>query len=312
MSYFKTIRLMDSTETYYLNIDSNGKIISKSEQSGTWDIQNINGTISLPTGAATETTLLSINSKDFATETTLNTLGTEATLSSLDSKDFATETTLTTLSTEATLSAFKIENNTNLNDIETDIEITNTKLSDIYTRQSNKTQFTKLTDGTNDVEVTSDNRLKVESVQANGATQNVVITDKDDPSVQASVNASGQLQVSTPPPQPPEGTTGISRTEYNSVSGTSDNVFTIPNGETLIIQRLSASAEGTAAIELWYDPNGNGNSMTILAVIFSNANTSQIDLNSSYTGNGTRAIRLRRSVSGWGSQDIFARWEGYY
>ena len=66
----------------------------------------------LPAGAATEATLLSLDSKDFATETTLaqiladtssldasidvnlSTRASEATLLSLDSKDFATETTL--------------------------------------------------------------------------------------------------------------------------------------------------------------------------------------------------------------------------
>jgi hypothetical protein len=40
-------------------------------QSGTWNLNNISGTVSLPTGAATETTLSSLNSKDFATQTTL-------------------------------------------------------------------------------------------------------------------------------------------------------------------------------------------------------------------------------------------------
>lgn len=41
-------------------------------QSGQWDITDITGTVSLPTGAATEATLASIDGKDFATETTLS------------------------------------------------------------------------------------------------------------------------------------------------------------------------------------------------------------------------------------------------
>ena len=46
-------------------------------QSGTWNINNISGTISLPTGAATEATLATIAAIDFATETTLSALNTK-------------------------------------------------------------------------------------------------------------------------------------------------------------------------------------------------------------------------------------------
>lgn len=50
-------------------------------QSGTWNINNITGTVSLPTGAATEATLATL-----ATEATVATLATEATLSALNTK----------------------------------------------------------------------------------------------------------------------------------------------------------------------------------------------------------------------------------
>jgi hypothetical protein len=72
-----------------VNIQDGGNTITvdgtiAATQSGTWDINNISGTISLPTGAATEATL--------------STLATEATLSSFrtdfNAVDFATETTL--------------------------------------------------------------------------------------------------------------------------------------------------------------------------------------------------------------------------
>ena len=43
-------------------------------QSGTWDINNISGTVSLPTGAATETTINSINTKLTPTTRTHNTI----------------------------------------------------------------------------------------------------------------------------------------------------------------------------------------------------------------------------------------------
>lgn len=53
-------------------------------QSGTWNINNISGTISLPTGASTEATLSSFrtdfNAVDFATETTLDAIKTQTDL----------------------------------------------------------------------------------------------------------------------------------------------------------------------------------------------------------------------------------------
>lgn len=52
-------------------------------QSGTWNIADITGTVSLPTGAATETTLASLEGKDFATESTLASVATEATLANV-------------------------------------------------------------------------------------------------------------------------------------------------------------------------------------------------------------------------------------
>jgi len=51
----------------FLQINSDGTISVK--QSGTWDINNIIGTISLPTGAATEATITSIDSKTIKADT---------------------------------------------------------------------------------------------------------------------------------------------------------------------------------------------------------------------------------------------------
>ena len=47
-------------------------------QSGTWDVNNVSGTVSLPTGAATETTLSSLNSKVTAVNTGAVTIATNA------------------------------------------------------------------------------------------------------------------------------------------------------------------------------------------------------------------------------------------
>jgi hypothetical protein len=129
------------------------------------------------------------------------------------------------------------------------------------------------------------------------------------------LSADGRLLVSTTSPAPPE-TTPVDITESGDVVTVSDNVYVIPNGETLEINRFSAGAEVDATagsvIELYYDPNGTGVGMTLLDAIFASGSSDQHDENISYLGNGTIAIRLRRRRLTGGSKEIFGRWEGYY
>lgn len=61
---------VDSTDLDIRDL-SNATDSVEAHQGGTWDINDISGTISLPTGAATETTLSSLEGKDFATETSM-------------------------------------------------------------------------------------------------------------------------------------------------------------------------------------------------------------------------------------------------
>ena len=140
-----------------------------------------------------------------------------------------------------------------------------------------------------------------------------ILTDADGDV--ADVTSNGRLLVSQEPPTPPPDTTSVKQTEYGNVSVEDDNEYTIPNGETIIIQRLSAGAEqgqGGNVIELWYDPNGNKVDMQIIDVIFSNGDSDQHDLNDEYTGDGTRRIVMRRRRLSGGANLIFSRWEGYY
>lgn len=46
-----------------LTVDNSGTFAVQAAQSGTWNITNISGTVSLPTGASTETTLAALNAK---------------------------------------------------------------------------------------------------------------------------------------------------------------------------------------------------------------------------------------------------------
>jgi len=138
---------------------------------------------------------------------------------------------------------------------------------------------------------------------------------QDEEGHRADVTANGRLKVSQEPPTPPVGTTGVSEVEYGNVANSDDNDYLIPNGETLILQRFSAGGEEANkgnVIELWYDPNGNGNNMEIIDTIFCNGSSDQHDLNGSYLGDGTAQIKLRRRRLSGGAVQIFGRWEGYY
>lgn len=132
----------------------------------------------------------------------------------------------------------------------------------------------------------------------------------------ADITASGRLKVSQEPPIAPPGTTSVIVVEYDTVATEDDNVYIIPTGEKIIINRLSAGAEASSSgsvIELWYDPNGDGTGMTIIDVIFCNGTSDQHDLSENIIGDGTKSIRLRRrDLNIFSSSDIFARWEGYY
>ena len=133
---------------------------------------------------------------------------------------------------------------------------------------------------------------------------------------EADVTPDGRLQVSTQPPPAPEGTIAVYEYEYGNVSNTHDNVYVIPNGETLKLTRLSGGAEcdsdAGSSIELYYDPNGDGTGMTLIDLIFASGNSDQHDLDQEYVGDGTKSIRLRRRRFSGGSKAIYGGWRGYY
>lgn len=134
------------------------------------------------------------------------------------------------------------------------------------------------------------------------------------PQVTVLNNITNPLSIVWVPAAVPGGGTKVDRTVYNSISADSDDVYTIPNGKTLVIQALFNSSEfksqGSAA-ELWYDPNGNGVGMTVIDVLHTNGSSEQHSLYKSYVGDGTKKIRMRRRAYAGGTREVFARWEGY-
>ncbi len=220
---------------------------------GKISIGSITGTISLPSGAATENTLNSLNDKDFATQTTLGSM---------------------------------------------------------LIKQTDKNQWVKITDGTNDVGVTGSGFLQIETTPAPGTTTDISIKDPID-GYFVSVTSSGELKVVNPPPSTPAGTTSINQGEVvypGKNGGEEDIMYTISTGSTLYLQRFTGGTEATSVtgaggkIELWYDPDGDmGGNAELINVAYLTTNNFQYDLALSYVGDGTKRIVLR--ATNWSSSN---------
>ena len=129
------------------------------------------------------------------------------------------------------------------------------------------------------------------------------------------VNSDGSINVSSAVSTPPTSTSVIT-TAFGTVATTSgtDTNYTITNAKTLTIQQFTAAAEdetGGAAIDLFYDPNGDLSVLTRIETIIINGSTYQTSLNQSFTGNGTRRIVMRRRGYTASSREVFGRWQGY-
>lgn len=132
----------------------------------------------------------------------------------------------------------------------------------------------------------------------------------------ASFTVDGRLKVAREPPVPPPATApvdvgGIATVGFSVI----DTVHVIGNGKTLVVQNFNGGAgirgDGSK-VELFYDPNGNGAGMTLVRAAYVNGSNFSLDLNREFgPGNGTRAIRLRRTNLGGLSREIAAFIAGY-
>jgi len=130
---------------------------------------------------------------------------------------------------------------------------------------------------------------------------------------QTSLRVTGEVVIQNP--GIPIGADQILITDYDNIATQVDNVYVITSGKTMYIQGLLGSAEwnnvGGAVVELWYDPNGTGVGMSLIAAGHCNGNTFSYPLADAYLGDGTKAIRMRRITLGGGSLWIFGRIFGY-
>lgn len=114
-------------------------------------------------------------------------------------------------------------------------------------------------------------------------------------------------------PCTPPGKTRVDKQKVGSmIPGNDEDVYTIPNGETLVMIRFAGGSEHNTSnkIELWYDPNGDGTGMTLLRVGYNS--DFEFQINFMYVGDGTKKIRLRRTALGSGSREVAGFWEGFY
>lgn len=113
----------------------------------------------------------------------------------------------------------------------------------------------------------------------------------------------------------PTATTEIVQAALTSTNGSVDTIYTITNGKMLTIQLFQAGAEansiGGSKVTLYEDPNGDLSVLNLISVIYVNGTSFQNNITSSFTGNGTRRIVLRRTALAGASREIFGRWKGY-
>ena len=132
----------------------------------------------------------------------------------------------------------------------------------------------------------------------------------------ASFTGDGRLKVAQDPPAPPPATTPVNIGGIQVVGNTpGDTVYVIGTGKTLVVQNFNGGAAPVGAgskVELFDDPNGNGTSMVLLRVAYVLGSNFTFDLSRQFgPGNGTHAVRLRRTSLGGASREIAAFLTGY-
>lgn len=131
----------------------------------------------------------------------------------------------------------------------------------------------------------------------------------------AQVLSDGRLSTASLAPPPPTGGTAIKRLVDGDVASnqTLEDIYTIPSGNTVVVQRFQGGGENTVAggrIELVYR---EGTTDTLLAVGYIAGGNFQFDLEDSFAGDGsTKHVVIRRINLGGVKMRQSACWQGYY
>ncbi len=94
-----------------------------------------------------------------------------------------------------------------------------------------------------------------------------------------------------------------------------DTTHVIGTGKTLVIQNFNGGAPPVGSgskVELFDDPNGDGSALTLLRVAYVSGSSFSLDLSREVgPGNGTHAVRVRRTNMGGPSREVAAFFAGY-
>lgn len=226
---------------------------------------------------------------------------TEATLSSLETKDFATQTTLATRASEATLASIK--NTDGIKKITDQLPTgTNTigKTDQGLPGGATTGWYMRIVNTAGSIVGVLGDLLKVGIF--NGSNQWTIDS-----------SGAGKTYVALPIPNP--SLVPVSETYREGASGAAEvHTFVIPNGKTLNLLSFQAGAEvgvDGARIALYYAPAGSLNGTeTIVANAYCNGSNFVTALSESYTGDGTAAMILELDNLGGGTLEVYGRWTG--
>lgn len=130
----------------------------------------------------------------------------------------------------------------------------------------------------------------------------------------AAVSSLGELKIEGLVTAVPPGNNPKDDTQLSNVTGTVDSFYVITSGKTLTFLTTAAgsqTASGGNRISIYYDPNGDLSVLTLIAALYVNGNSSFVNLNNKFLGDGIRRIVLRRTRLGGGASEIFGSWQGY-
>lgn len=151
---------------------------------------------------------------------------------------------------------------------------------------------------------------------SNVATRGIILMGEDANGVLRRIRTEmdGRLISSASVVNPPN-TNPIGDTQKSTVSSTDDSDTLIPLGETIVIQTLSAGAEGDvdgSAVELWQYTDITKTVGVLLGVLYVNGSNGALSINRGFVGDGSAIITMRRKRLAGGQKEIFGVWQGYY
>jgi hypothetical protein len=143
----------------------------------------------------------------------------------------------------------------------------------------------------------------------------IKITDGGGSGRTVAVDSANRLVVSANATIVPAASVAVEQSDVSDLTGTDDLVYVIPSGKKLTISRFAGGAEGNSGkvskVSLFYDPLGTGSGMDTIRLMYLSGNNWEFGLDYQVTGDGTKAIRMRRERLDGASDEVAAFWSGF-